>query len=312
LTGGIRVHPSAIVEPGAVLGEGTRVWAFAHVLPGARIGRDANVCDHVFIENDVVLGDRVTVKSGVQLWDGVRLEDDVFVGPNVTFVNDRFPRSKQYPDQFGRTVVRKGASVGANATILAGVVVGPHAMVGAGAVVTHAVPPHAIVTGNPARITGYVSSQAKGPVPPRVAAAAGEASRVRGVRLVPLPVFADMRGTLSAGEAGREIPFTPRRYFVVFDVPSKEVRGENAHRTLEQLVVCLRGRCAVMVDDGRERDDIALEDPGMGLYVPPMTWTTIYRHTPDALVLVLASHGYDPADYIRDYDEFTALRDAAG
>jgi hypothetical protein len=95
-------------------------------------------------------------------------------------------------------------------------------------------------------------------------------------------------------------------------VPSKEVRGENAHRTLEQLVVCLRGRCAVMVDDGRERDDIALEDAGVGLYVPPMTWTTIYRHTPDALVLVLASQGYDPADYIRDYDEFTALRDAAG
>jgi UDP-2-acetamido-3-amino-2,3-dideoxy-glucuronate N-acetyltransferase len=304
LTDGVRVHPSAIVEPGAVLGEGTRVWAFAHVLPGARIGRDANVCDHVFIENDVVLGDRVTVKSGVQLWDGVRLEDDVFVGPNVTFVNDRFPRSKQYPEEFGRTVVRRGASVGANATILAGVTIGPHAMVGAGAVVTHAVPPHAIVTGNPARITGYVSSQVKGPLPTRSTPTGTDPLRVAGVRVVTMPVFTDIRGTLAAGEAGQEIPFQPRRFFAVFDVPSKEVRGENAHRALEQFFVCLRGGCAVMVDDGTERDEVVLDSPAVGLYVPSLTWTTVYRHTPDALVLVMASREYDPADYIRDYDEF--------
>ena len=307
-----QIHPSAIVEPGAVLGEGSRVWAFAHILPGARIGADANVCDHVFVENDVVVGDRVTIKSGVQLWDGVRLEDDVFIGPNVTFVNDRFPRSKQYPEEFGRTVVRKGASVGANATILAGVVIGPHAMVGAGAVVTHAVPPNAIVTGNPARITGYVSTHAKGPLPPRPAEARPEASRVSGVRVIPMPTFADMRGTLSTGEAGREIPFTPRRYFVVFDVPSKEVQGENAHRTLEQLFVCLQGACAIMVDDGVDRDEIVLDRASVGAYVPAMTWTTVYRHTPDALVLVLASAPYDAADYIRDYDEFVALRRGRG
>ncbi|HET6899736.1 MAG TPA: WxcM-like domain-containing protein [Vicinamibacteria bacterium] len=298
------IHPSAIVEPGAVLGEGSRVWAFAHVLAGARIGANANVCDHVFVENDVVVGDRVTIKSGVQLWDGVRLEDDVFVGPNVTFVNDRFPRSKQYPEQFGRTLVRKGASIGANATILAGVTIGPHAMVGAGAVVTHAVPAHAVVTGNPARITGYVSSHAKGPLPARSAPAEADSLSVAGVRVVPMPVFTDIRGTLAAGEAGHEIPFVPRRFFAVFDVPSKEVRGENAHRALEQLFVCLRGSCAVMVDDGTERDEVVLDGPAVGLYVPPLTWTTVYRHTPDALVLVMASREYDAADYIRDYDEF--------
>ena len=270
------------------------------------------MCDHVFVENEVIVGDRVTIKSGVQLWNGVRLEDDVFIGPNVTFVNDRFPRSKQYPERFGCTVVRKGASIGANATILAGVVVGPGAMVGAGAVVTHAVPPHAIVTGNPARITGYVSSHAKEPVKPRAAVAALEPSRVTGVRVVSMPLFTDMRGTLSVGEVGREIPFTPQRYFVVFDVPSKEVRGEHAHRELEQLIVCLRGGCSVVVDDGRERDEIALDSPAIGLYVPPMTWTTIYRHTPDALALVLASRPYDPADYIRDIEEFLAIRDSRG
>jgi dTDP-4-dehydrorhamnose 3,5-epimerase-like enzyme len=136
--------------------------------------------------------------------------------------------------------------------------------------------------------------------------------RVSGVRVLSMPVFTDIRGTLLAGEAGQEIPFAPRRFFVVFDVPSKEVRGENAHRMLEQLVVCLRGSCAVMVDDGKERDEIVLDTPALGLYVPAMTWTTVYRHTPDALVLVMASQPYDPADYIRDYDEFLAGRAKAG
>ena len=134
------------------------IWAFAHVLPGARIGSDCNICDHVFVENDVVVGDRVTVKSGVQLWDGIRLADDVFVGPNVTFTNDPFPRSKVYPASFPETFVGPGASLGANATVLPGLTIGRDAMVGAGAVVTKDVPPHAIVVGNPARIVGYVDA----------------------------------------------------------------------------------------------------------------------------------------------------------
>ncbi len=96
---GFMVHPQGLCETTHV-GEGTRIWAFSHVLPGASLGRDCNICDHVFIENDVVLGDRVTVKCGVQLWDGLRIEDDVFIGPNATFTNDRFPRSKQYPERF--------------------------------------------------------------------------------------------------------------------------------------------------------------------------------------------------------------------
>src|SRR5215204_67782 len=144
-------HPKALVESTAI-GAGTRVWAFAHVLPGARIGRQCNICDHVFIENDVTVGDRVTVKCGVQLWDGVTIEDDVFVGPNATFTNDPFPRSRQRLEQFSRTTVRAGASIGANATLLPGIEIGRGAMVGAGAVVTHDVPPGVVVTGNPARI----------------------------------------------------------------------------------------------------------------------------------------------------------------
>lgn len=142
------------------IGEGTSVWQFVVILPGARIGRNCNLCSHVFIENDVVVGDNVTVKCGVQLWDGVTLEDEVFVGPNATFTNDPFPRSKVYPEKFGRTVVKRGASIGANATILPGVTLGEGCLVGAGSVVTKDVPPGAVVAGNPARIIRHADESA--------------------------------------------------------------------------------------------------------------------------------------------------------
>lgn len=144
------IHSTAIVDPLQV-GERTSVWQYVVVLPGARIGADCNICSHVFIENDVTVGDRVTVKCGVQLWDGVRLGHDVFIGPNATFTNDLFPRSKDYKP-IVQTIVEDGASIGANATILAGITIGAGAMVGAGSVVTKDVPPGAVVYGNPARV----------------------------------------------------------------------------------------------------------------------------------------------------------------
>jgi UDP-2-acetamido-3-amino-2,3-dideoxy-glucuronate N-acetyltransferase len=149
------IHKLACVETN-IIGRGTRVWAFAHVLPGAKIGQDVNICDHTFIENDVVIGDRVTIKCGVYLWDGIRIENDVLIGPNATFTNDRYPRSKEYPDSFPITVVKQGASIGANATILPGITIGEKAMVGAGAVVTRNVPDKALVVGNPARVVRFL------------------------------------------------------------------------------------------------------------------------------------------------------------
>lgn len=148
-----KIHPSADVQTKAV-GEGTQIWQYTVVLPGARIGRDCNLNAHCLVENDVVIGDRVTLKSGVFLWDGTTVEDDVFIGPNATFTNDKFPRSRRKPDIFQRIVLKRGASIGANATILGGVTVGEGAIVGAGSVVTRDVPPGAIVRGNPAREAG--------------------------------------------------------------------------------------------------------------------------------------------------------------
>ncbi|EKO3957306.1 acyltransferase [Vibrio fluvialis] len=151
----MKIHPLSDVAS-CTIGEGTTIWQFSVVLPGAVIGKNCNLCAHTFIENSVILGDRVTVKSGVYLWDGIIIEDDVFIGPCVAFTNDKFPRSKQYPITFSQTVVKSGASIGANATILPGITIGCNAMVGAGAVVTKDVPDMAVVIGNPARIVSYV------------------------------------------------------------------------------------------------------------------------------------------------------------
>ena len=303
-------HPLALVESDDV-GARTRIWAFAHVLRGARVGADCNICDHVFIESDVAIGDRVTVKSGVQLWDGIVLEDDTFVGPNATFTNDRFPRSRQRPAEFARTTVRKGASIGANATILPGVTIGRDAMVAAGAVVMHDVPPYAIVAGNPAHIKGYVDAKAPAAAPDMIAGshAPGTATgtRVRGVKVMRLPEFMDLRGTLCVAEEGDMLPFVPKRYFMVFDVPSREVRGEHSHRKLHQMLSCVRGECSLMVDDGKARQEIRLDSPRIAVHVAPLVWAVQYRFSPDAVLLVLASEPYDPDDYIRDYDEYRSL-----
>jgi UDP-2-acetamido-3-amino-2,3-dideoxy-glucuronate N-acetyltransferase len=150
-----QIHPSAQTR-GASIGSGTRVWQFCVILPQAEIGRDCNICAHVFIESDVVIGSRVTIKSGVQLWDGTRIEDDVFIGPNATFTNDRTPRSKKARRKLPVTRVQRHATIGANATILPGLTIGKAAMVSAGAVVTRDVPDHALMIGNPARRKGWV------------------------------------------------------------------------------------------------------------------------------------------------------------
>jgi UDP-2-acetamido-3-amino-2,3-dideoxy-glucuronate N-acetyltransferase len=151
------IHPLADVAESQI-GQGTRVWQFVVVLKGAKIGADCNICAQTLIDGGVVIGDRVTVKSGVQIWYGSVIGDDVFIGPNATFSNDLYPRSKQYPTQFSGVAIHNGASIGANATLLPGITIGERAMVGAGAVVTKDVPARAVVVGNPARVIRFIEA----------------------------------------------------------------------------------------------------------------------------------------------------------
>lgn len=292
------------------IGKDTCIWQFVVVLPNATIGSNVNICANCFIENNVVIGDRVTIKSGVQLWDGLYIEDDVFIGPNVTFTNDKFPRSKIYPEKYLKTYIRKGASIGANATVLPGVTVGMHAMIGAGAVITRDIPPYAIVSGNPARIVGYTHSESLLEKTPNLDSS-GDSCVDVGVsncHLYNLPFIQDLRGNLSFAEFETTLPFIVKRCFWIFGVPSKDVRGEHAHRECHQFLICVSGHVTVMLDDGKVRAEINLDAPTKGLHIQPGTWGVQFKHSPDAILVVLASHNYDPEDYIRDYSDFLAYK----
>lgn len=148
------IHKLSDVQS-VTIGEGTNIWQYSVILEKAQIGKNCNICAHTFIENEVFIGDNVTIKSGVYLWDGIRIENNVFIGPCATFTNDKYPRSKEYPEVFDTTHIENGASIGANATILTGITLGKNCMIGAGAVVTKDVPDNAVVIGNPGEIVRY-------------------------------------------------------------------------------------------------------------------------------------------------------------
>ncbi len=204
----------------------------------------------------------------------------------------------------------QGASTWANATILGGVTIGRGAMAGAGTVVLRSVPAYAIVVGNPSRIVGYVDARnSPSPLPAdRPPGAEQQWSSVGGVALHRLPRIEDMRGVLVVGELESLLPFPVRRIFTILDVPSREIRGEHTDRECHQFIVCLWGGVSVPVEDGQGREGFRLDDPQKGLYVPPMVWAAQYVHSEDAVLLVLASHAYDPEDYVRDFEEFRSLK----
>ena len=289
------------------IGDGTNIWQFCVVLADAAIGSNCNICANSLIENDVVIGNNVTIKSGVQIWDGIHIEDNVFIGPNVTFTNDKRPRSKVYPEAYLKTLVKKGSSIGANATILPGITIGENVMVGAGSVVTRNIPDNAIVMGNPAKITGYVATSTEVLSPSNNFEFTFQKSKVKGVSLHRFNLINDLRGSLSVGEFNKEIPFIPKRYFTVFGVPSREVRGEHAHKECQQFLICVSGSCSVLVDDGSNREEYILDSINKGIYLPAMTWGVQYKYSKDAVLLVFASHYYDAEDYIRNYSVFSKM-----
>lgn len=233
------------------------------------------------------------------------IEEGVLLGQRVVLAGDGI-------------VVRSKARLDAACVIGEHITIGQGSWVRAGAVVLQSVPPYAIVEGNPAQVVGYVTRTGNGTRPaPRLIDVTTYRELPRPAR-VPLSVgqsalflmrrITDVRGSLSVGEVPTEVPFSPARFFVVFDVPSTELRGEHAHRKCQQFLICLHGSCRVLLDDGEQRCEVTMDRPDMGVFMPEMIWGTQYRYSPDATLLVFASRSYEEDDYIRDYDDFLSAR----
>lgn len=242
---------------------------------------------------------------GAYLGHGVGIDENAVIGPNAAILG-----WGDVPGDAEGAIVRAGAFVGANATVLPGVIVGKSAVVAPGSLVTRSVPPLAIVEGNPAKITGYVATPSKDvdelhrDVPPTPGV---YRTGIAGVTLHQCRLVNDLRGNLSVGEFSKDIPFLPKRYFLVFDVPTAETRGAHAHYSCQQFLVCVKGSLSIVTDDGHSRRELVMDRPNLGLYLAPMVWGIQYKYSADAVLLVFASELYDAADYIRDYDEFKRL-----
>lgn len=229
------------------------------------------------------------------------LEENITVGPNAVILAN---------DSAGKTVIRSGVEIGANSTILPNILIGFNARVLPGSVVTRSVPPMAIVEGNPARIIGYTNitkADIRCNSQTETQNQNIQHSGVKDVTFHTLPMIPDLRGNLSVGEFGFDIPFTPKRYFMIYDVPDIDSRGEHAHFKCKQFLVAAKGTVKVIVDDGHLREEFHLNKPNFGIYLPPMVWATQYQYSKDSVLLVFASEHYDNDDYIRNYDEFLTL-----
>lgn len=255
-----------------------------------------------------MISDSQNISQDSLIPEGTIVEPGATIGPRVVLA--------------GRDIIiRADAKLDAACVIGEGVVIGQGSHIRAGAVVLRAVPANAIVEGNPAQVVGYrsrmgardmrpaprlidVRSFPESPRPSRISLDVGDCE------LFLMRRVTDTRGSLTVGEVPSELPFTPARYFAVFDVPSEELRGEHAHKVCQQFLICLHGSCRVLLDDGKERCEVSLNRPDMGVFMPAMIWGTQYRYSPGAVLLVFASHPYDATDYLRTYDDFMSERQA--
>lgn len=268
--------------------------------PGSQIASSA------LIGPDVKLGRGLLIREGAIVSGRCRISDDCILESGVVISGAT--------DAEGELVLEQSVLIQAGAIVEGAVTIGRYARVQAGAVVQRSVPPFAIVSGNPAEIIGYTLSS--DPDRPSTLIANGEdtpeirQSRVKGVSIHKFAKILDLRGNLTVGEFGRNVPFEPKRYFMVFGVPNAEVRGEHAHHLCHQFLICAHGSCHVVADDGHNREEFILDDPSVGLYLPPLTWGIQYKYSADAILLVFASHYYDSEEYIRNYDDFSRLATA--
>lgn len=290
--------------PPAKIGKNTVVSPYVLFAENTKIGDECYVGPHCVFEKNIRIANNVSIGSGVHFCSDVKVNDLVSIGSNVSFTKSAHVKG----DEHASTTVEVGAVIGDGAIIYTGVSIGQYASVSPGALISRSVPPYAIVEGNPARIVGYVNA-ASTPSSKSTTLHHEEQNKsiVNGVILYSFPIISDIRGSLTAGEFERSIPFPVKRYFMVFDVPSEETRGEHAHHLCHQFLICVKGSVSVVADDGRNREEFVLNRPELGLYLPPMTWGIQYEYSSDAVLLVFASEYYHAKDYIRNYDDFLRL-----
>lgn len=266
---------------------------------------------------DLLRSDGAVVPDGFVHGDGCSVGSHAFIGPGCVFgdsvkIEARATVVAPEHSANGTTpglLVQSGASVGAGAVVCGARVIGRGARVEPGAVVTTDVPPNAIVAGNPAYVTGYVLPPAGGNRgrPVEMVHAPSEMGTVAvpsGASVMRFPEVSDLRGKLTFAELEGQLPFAVDRFFLVYGVPSQELRGEHAHRRCHQMIIAVAGAVSVLTDNGFEREEVRLNEPNVGVHIPPMVWGVQFRHTTDAVLMVLASDRYDDGDYIRDYDDF--------
>ena len=276
------IHETAVISPTAVLSATCSIDAGSYLGPLTTIG------------------ERVTIKAGVTIEGHCQIADDCVIGTGCVL---------DASDEIDGVVIEKAVVLGASVTVIGPARIGKGARIEAGTTLLRDVPPYAMVAGNPAQIIGYSSTTARNDDLAAAKRSTHQAhgSSVDGVSLHRFPRIIDLRGNLTVGEFERTVPFAPKRYFLVFGVPNAEIRGEHAHRTCKQFLICARGTCSVVADDGQHREEFLLDDPSLGLYLPPLTWGIQYKYSPDAVLLVFASEYYDSNEYIRDYDEFIGI-----
>jgi UDP-2-acetamido-3-amino-2,3-dideoxy-glucuronate N-acetyltransferase len=283
---------NSVVDSGCVIGVG------AIIRNGVKLGKNCIVGDYTILDGAITAADSVVIASHCSLRGPATIEAGVQFGPNTSISS-----SNDQP-----VTIRELAIIGAHSTIAGPLVIAERAVIDPGSVVTRNVPANVVVAGNPAKIVRYQHSRStiarhlEHAEPGTIVSSA-----VRGVSTHHLPMIEDLRGNLSFGEAQRHVPFEIKRYFLTFEVVSEEARGEHAHRSLKQFLICVHGRVNIVADDGRAWEEIVLDRPNVAVYLPPMVWGLQYRFTTDAVLLVLCSEPYDPGGYIRSYAEFLDL-----
>jgi UDP-2-acetamido-3-amino-2,3-dideoxy-glucuronate N-acetyltransferase len=277
----------------------------SYISPRVCIDAGATVGPNCYIDGDIAIAKGAVLLGGITLIGALEIGENCTLEPGVCIANDYHNTGAVATP--AAITIGPNVHIGAGSVLVCGISIGMNARIAPGTIVSRCIPPYAIVQGNPGVIIGYSSGgdsdRAYAPVLTTDEPGVYTCS-IAGVTIHRFKRIRDLRGDLSVGEFSRNVPFRPMRYFLVYDVPSEETRGEHAHRECQQFLTCVAGSVTVVVDDGVNREEILLNSPTLGLYVPAGVWAIQYKYSADGVLLVFASNYYDPDDYIRDYGEY--------